>query len=91
MTYPNAAGFKEPTTSREAAESTDAPRLRAMVEHAMRIFGPMTADETAYKLALPILSVRPRLSELRRLGRIVSTGQRRKNRSGKSAIVWALT
>ena len=90
-TYPHTAGHKEPTTSKDAAATTDAPRLRGMVERALRVFGPMTADGVADNLALSCLSIRPRLSELRRLGKIAPTGERRANASGKLATVWRLT
>ncbi len=47
-----------------------------------------TADEVAYALKYSILTVRPRVSELYKLGLIVDSGLRRKNASGKNAIVW---
>jgi len=34
------------------------------------------------------LSIRPRITELVLQGRIFDTGERRRNASGKSAIVW---
>ncbi len=53
--------------------------------------GPMTADECAAALGLDILSIRPRFSELSRLGLIKKTGEQRPNRSGDHAAVWRLT
>ena len=47
-----------------------------------------TADAIAYALKYSILTVRPRVSELRRLGTIVDSGRRGANASGHNAIVW---
>jgi hypothetical protein len=50
----------------------------------------MTADEAASALDLPILSVRPRVAELHRLGELRATDERRRNASGISATVWCV-
>jgi len=47
-----------------------------------------TADEVADRLDISFLSVRPRLSELRRSGLIEPTAERRKNKSGMLARCW---
>jgi hypothetical protein len=47
-----------------------------------------TADEIAKDLNFSVLSVRPRVSELNRTGKIKQTGARRKNESGMTATVW---
>jgi len=47
-----------------------------------------TPDEVADLLSLSILSVRPRFSELKILECIQETESKRKNASGKNAIVW---
>lgn len=90
-TYPASPGFKRTDTSRQAAEDMkpNAATLRAKVLRVLAL-GPRTADECAADLRHPILSIRPRLSELRELGKVVDTGERRRNASGKNAIVWAL-
>jgi predicted transcriptional regulator len=87
--YPVAPGWKRTDTSREAAETTNAATLRAKV---LRVLanGPLTADECAAAMRCPILSIRPRLSELRELGKVEDSGERRFNSSGKRAIVWRL-
>lgn len=91
-TYPVAPGFKRTDTSRQAAEDMkpNAATLRAKVLTALRLYGPLTADQCATALSQPILSIRPRLSELRELGKVVDTGDRRPNASGKRAIVWCI-
>ena len=47
-----------------------------------------TADEIAYSLKYSILTVRPRVSELRKMNKIVDSGSRRQNSSGRMAIAW---
>ena len=47
----------------------------------------LTPDEVAERLALSVLTVRPRCSELVRLGRFVDSGERRANDSGRLAKV----
>jgi len=86
--YPDAAGWKEPTTSQAAAATVDASHLRAVVRECLAMHGAMTADECAARLALSVLTIRPRFSELRAKGEIADTGVRHFNRSGKRAIVW---
>lgn len=88
--YPNAPGWKESSTSREAAETVDASTVRMAVQRALAQHGPLTTDECARLLNLSILTVRPRFSELRLQGIVDDTGQRRMNASGKRAIVWHL-
>jgi predicted HTH transcriptional regulator len=48
----------------------------------------MTADEVAENMGKSILSIRPRIAELSKLGSIEDSGQRRTNESGKVATVW---
>ena len=88
MSYPLTAGSKTGSTSQAAADSVDAASGQVMVLSYLRAHGPLTADEVADGLGRSVLFVRPRASELRRLGLIQATGQRRKNRSGQSATVW---
>lgn len=87
--YPEAPGYKDPDTSKEAAESMkpSAGILRAKCLEALRS-GPATADEIAERLGLSVLSARPRFSELLREGKIEDTGERRVNASGRRAKTW---
>jgi predicted ArsR family transcriptional regulator len=89
MTYPNSPGFQNTDTSEAAAAAIEpeAPNLRALVLRALSD-RPATADECASEIGVSILAIRPRLTELRKLGSIEDTGQRRRNVSGRSAIVW---
>lgn len=90
LTYPNHPGAKVSGASQDAAESIaeHAETLRDRVDGLFSKHEGLTADECAELLGAEIWSVRPRLSELRRMGRIVETEQRRKNRSGMTATVW---
>ncbi len=93
--YPSSPGYKEDSTSREAAEAMQpcAARLRLAALNYLESFYPLgfTADEIAFHLRLSILSIRPRISELNTLGMIEKTGERRKNESGNSAHVWRVS
>lgn len=95
--YPESPGYKEATTSKEAAEKMKprAGTLRDAVLTALRVAWPqgLTADECAAKLGKKEFSIRPRLSELRKMRAIEPRStqgivERRKNESGEDAIVW---
>jgi hypothetical protein len=90
--YPGAPGFKARDTADAAAASVRdrAGLLRQQVLNALYWHGPQTADEVAARLKESVLSIRPRVSELAVEGRVVATAERRKNASGRSAIVWRL-
>ena len=92
--YPDAPGYKATDTSRKAAQSVapDAGRLRKMCIAIMeKSRDGLTADEAADALGESVLSIRPRFSELLRGAAIMDSGLRRKNISGRSAIVWVIT
>jgi hypothetical protein len=92
FSYPRSPGFKARGTSQEAARVAvgDASilRERAFAAIAAAEERGLTADECATALDRNILSVRPRLSELRAASRIVPSGSRRQNLSCRSAIAW---
>jgi hypothetical protein len=89
--YPSAPGHRDTDTSREAAKDM-ASRVTGL---RLAVLGALaqdrTADECAAVLGESVLAVRPRTTELKRLGLITDTGERRPNASGKRAIVWRLT
>lgn len=89
--YPHAAGYKEHTTSKEAARKIE-PRAPTLRMRAVAVLGvrPMTADEIAAELGESILAVRPRITELFKLNKIEWTGEYRANKSGMRAHVWRL-
>lgn len=88
--YPAHPGYKASGTSQEAAQAVAgrAHRLRDQVMVILRRHGPKTADEVAALLGESVLSIRPRLSELRQNARIEKTGERRPTASGQAAWVW---
>ena len=93
-TYPDAPGHRNVETSVAAAGAL-APklgRLQRMAESAIRDAGwlGLTADELATRLHMDRWSIQPRTSELKRMGRIRDSGQRRSNCTGKAAIVWTV-
>jgi len=96
FTYPQSPGYRTRETSRNDAEHI-APRVPTLRDRALRMIrvggsldsaGGLTADEVAADLNESILAIRPRITELSKLGLIVDSGIRRKNGSGRQAIVW---
>jgi predicted ArsR family transcriptional regulator len=90
--YPNGPGWKESETARAAAVAIAGRvgRLRQAVLIVLRRHGPLTADEIALRIGESVLAVRPRVTELSKLGKIERTGERRPNASGQTAHVWRL-
>jgi hypothetical protein len=90
--YPESPGYKREGPSKDAAQKTAGRagelRGRVLTEIERAGFLGITADEVAAKLNETVLSVRPRLSELRSAEKIEPTGERRPNASGMTATVW---
>ena len=92
LPYHGAAGFKEHTTSLDAAlavTETLNERQREVMG-ALRQAGEqgLTPDEAAARIGRTVLAARPRFTELKLMGLIEKTGQRRANESGLLAAVW---
>ena len=85
--YPLTPGSKDPDSADAAPTAYDANRTRQLCLQVLRQHGPQTPDEIATRLRADVLYIRPRLSELRALGHVLRTGERRPNRSGKPAHV----
>ena len=90
--YPSSPGYKNKDKlgpSRKAAISIK-PHALNLRDRCYKIIGqmPMTADEVAETMEKSILSIRPRIAELVKLGKIEDSGNRRENESGKEATVW---
>jgi uncharacterized membrane protein len=79
----------DPDTSREAAISLDLPHLERIVLKALMSGGPMTSNELADFLRMPLVTVSPRLRPLADKGLIEDTELRRAGSSGRKSIVWA--
>lgn len=93
--YPWHPGAYPVDTAQEAAKeiAPEVETLRALALAAIQAASPggLTADEVAAQLHRSVLTIRPRVAELVKLGRIEDTGTRRRNASGKSARVWRVT
>lgn len=91
-TYPQRAGWKESTTSKEAATAVEKTGRAATLREAVLAFyqagREATADEVAEALGESPLSVRPRVAELKAMGKLVQTGLRRQSSTGRSSHVW---
>lgn len=87
--YPEGPGWKARQTSRAAASgvSQKVRPLRERVLAAIRA-KPRTPEEVARILRAPVMNVRPRCSELAKLGLVEDSGERRKAQGGRKAIVW---
>lgn len=92
--------FSLPTHSRTVRETSieamrsagsRAPNLRTRCYNVLASHGPQTADEVAERLEETVLSVRPQFTLLTKENKIADTGERRKNESGRMAIVWRAT
>lgn len=73
---------------RDAKERRNA--LHQKILHSLTYDGIGTPDQVAERIEEDRLSIRPRFSELAKEGRIVKTGLRLRNESGKMANVWRL-
>lgn len=91
FSYPHHPGSQGRDTSQAAAEhaADTAPLLRTRALAVLERSNGLTADEVAGRLGLSILSIRPRITELARDGKVRDSGARRCNASGRKAIVWA--
>jgi len=91
--YPDRAGFKEQGTSRDAANAIEGSGRAANLRIAVLGFYARqsgTADEAAAALGESPFSIRPRVSELTKQGRLIRTGERRKSSEGGASAVLAL-
>lgn len=93
--YPETPGHRWVDTSIEAAAAIEphCGRLQRISLAAVKAAGSsgLTTDELAERLKVDRSSIQPRTSELKLMGLIGDSGQRRKNRSGIRAIVWTAT
>lgn len=92
--YSDAPGAKGPDgTSQEAAEAIlpSVSRLRRLALRTLCQLGAATVLEAVPVAGVTRESLQPRFSELRAMGLVEATGERRRNPSGKSAAVLRLT
>lgn len=88
-TYPDAPGWIDETTSRDAADAI-ADHADSLREATFIVLShwSLTADEVADLLHESVLAIRPRVTELYKSELIFRTGERRRNRSGLFAHVY---
>ena len=92
-TLPAPPAWSKPTTRRKAARRRTgyARLIRARIVTLLtEMPSGLSAHEIAARLSLPIKTVAPRMSELRRGGMIKASGKRTKNKSGFTAHIWEL-
>ena len=94
MTYPFSPGFQDTETSRLAAQiaSATAGPIRDKVLALYKAYGPegLTADEAAALMDKHVLSIRPRVTELKVQGVLKPTGIRRLSSMGLQSDVLAV-
>lgn len=86
-------GYKATDTETSAAAAQAmAPKAKSLrvqvLERIITARHGLTADEVAEKMNQSILTIRPRVAELKRQGLIVQSSERRENKSGRKAVVW---
>lgn len=90
--YPENPGHRGVDTSIEAAQkvASIAPVLREKVLQGVAAAGAngLTVLEGCERFGWDRHGVQPRFTELKVLGKIIDSGQRRRNPSGVRAIVW---
>lgn len=95
--YPDAPGFKGERNgpSEQAAKvialGVTGRRAEVLDYLRTRATRPETADEIAAQLNRSILSIRPRVAELHKLGLVEAAPQRGTNLSGMTAHCWRAT
>ena len=88
--YPHTAGHRGVDTSIASAEAIT-PKVkcyREVVFESLADDGPATSWELAERLDIEFPVIQPRTSELKKLGRIEDSGERKPTRFGKKSIVW---
>jgi transcription initiation factor IIE alpha subunit len=92
--YPHVAGHRGLGGSVKAAElmTPELPHLQRSVLAVIEAAGErgVTGDQIAKALGWDKYRVRPRTAELRKLGKIIDSRQRRPSDTGINSIVWAL-
>jgi hypothetical protein len=92
--YPDYPGAYPVETSMEAADAiaSKCGRLQKLALDAIaarRALG-LTVEETAKATGVDERSIQPRISELRTRRLVVDSGHRRRNSTGRRAIVWVI-
>jgi hypothetical protein len=92
--YPGRAGYKATDTSAEAAVAIEDSGRAATLRKGILLWlrekpgRACTTDEYATMVDESVLAIRPRFAELHKNFLIRDSGERRRNASGRNAIVW---
>jgi predicted ArsR family transcriptional regulator len=83
----------DPDTAKRAAASVDARSVEGIVvgilrRHEVQFHEGLTTEEIAQKSGLSLVTVSPRMRPLSEKGLVADSGLRRKNESGRQAIIW---
>jgi biotin operon repressor len=86
-------GWQKTDTSKAAADDMK-PKAKTLRDQAYDVVAqaptPVSTEYVAYMMDKGYASVQPRLSELQNEGRIIDSGRRGINLSGKSCILWKI-
>lgn len=83
------ARYTDPDTSHLAAQSVDVTKLEGAVLDALKAAPDgLTSEELSERLGLSLVTVSPRLRPLVNKYKVYSNGDKRRNRSGRSALIW---
>lgn len=83
-----AARHTDPSTSFDAANSVNVAELEQKVWACLASEGAATTEELTDRLSpLSLVTISPRMAPLRRKGLVRGIGKKR-NRSGRAAIIW---
>ena len=91
FSYPHNPGYKSQITSKDAAKKKKQTKKHDQLKVLRALSASpsgLTADEVAGIYGEVFLKYRPRFSELRKLGVIEDTGDRRPSALGNNQIVW---
>jgi predicted ArsR family transcriptional regulator len=92
--YPSAPGFAADSSTSRAAAADVAPEMKALhrvILWTLHNHGPLTADEIAKSVGRHLLTIRPRLTELRINGLVERTDDTRPSALGNNQHVMRLT
>ncbi len=95
ISYPDTPGYQNTETSKAAARSmvsiAETRREEVFSKISASSFKGITAEQIRKSLELSCnCKVYPRISELRKKGRILDSGRKRRNENGRLATIWTI-
>ncbi len=91
--YPeDSAGWKGAFDTGRTAAKVITPKRPRLWEQVLTVLanGPATPEQISHAIGRHFTTVRPRISELARLGRVIATDQRGDGALGGQSVVWRL-